>query len=67
MCIICVELIKQNMTYLEAENASKEMTLSSTNKDLKHFEELNRSLREADLDTLDKLLEEGWDEKKRST
>lgn len=62
MCIICVELIKHRLTYHEAENASKEMVVTAKDgSDTTHYEELNRSLREADLETLDKLLGEGWD------
>ena len=62
MCIICVELIKQNMTYQEAQDASKEMVLTAKPDDnTEHYEELNRSLREADLEKLGELLEESDD------
>jgi len=62
MCIVCVELVKQSITYLEAENACKEMIMSAKGEqEAEHYEDLQRSLREADIDNLDTLLEEGWD------
>ena len=62
MCIVCIELVKQSITYLEAESACKEMIMSAKEeKEVDHYEDLQRSLREADIDNLDRLLEEGWD------
>ena len=53
---------KTKTTYLEAENACKEMIMSVKEKqEAEHYEDLQRFLREADLENLDKLLEEGWD------
>ena len=60
MCIVCIELTKQTITYPEAQNGLKEMIISTKDGDkLDHYELLDRSLREADLDTLDELLGEG--------
>ena len=59
MCIICIELMKHHLTMLEAEKASNEMILTTTGTDAAHYRELNRSIREMDLETLGNVLEEG--------
>jgi len=63
MCIICSELIKQKMTFKEAENAALELTvispLSLNKKELEHAIDLLESLQDQDLERLDKTIKEG--------
>ncbi len=58
MCIVCVDLIKQQMTWFEAERNTSE--LGRTEKDREkatHYQDLHDALVEVDLDTLEKILD----------
>lgn len=56
MCLICVELIKQRMTWNEGERATLEIT--QTNPDDEHNTKLRKALKEMDLDLLAEVLNE---------
>jgi len=62
MCIICVELIKQRMTLLEAEKNIGELLWTTKREDIDdilHLLELNESIINLDTERLDKVLTEG--------
>jgi uncharacterized protein YaaN involved in tellurite resistance len=61
MCIICVELIKQQLTITEAEKNLGEMVNDNreTLEKLNHYRKLKYAVEELDIDELDKLLDEG--------
>jgi len=62
MCIICIELIKTRMTLKEAERAVMELILTSKDQDREtkeHWIKLRSALKNDDLDSLDRTLEEG--------
>jgi len=59
MCIICVELMKQRLTYREAESASREMVVTAEpQEDVSHYKELKESLESGDFDKLGEILDE---------
>ena len=61
MCMICVDLIKLNMTLKEAERASTEIvqTVKPGDDNSEHYQELNEAIKDLDLDTLSEILDEG--------
>ncbi len=60
MCMICVELIKQNMTMLEAGKASDELIVTAKpEEDTTHYKDLKESIEEMDIEKLGNVLEEG--------
>ena len=70
MCIICLELLKQKMTMIEAERAASEMVRAAwiddpkkfNYKDYNHTKKLKEALEELDLEKLDAVLKEGKEE-----
>ena len=58
MCCICVDLIKQKMTLLEAERNAREIAESGD----EHAKELYKALSEDDLEKLAELLDEEEEE-----
>ena len=57
MCLICVELIKQRMTWGEGERATSEIIRVSPQDE--HNAKLRKALKELDLELLAEVLEEG--------
>lgn len=59
MCLVCVDLIKQNMTILEADrNLSELISVAKTRRELYHYEDLQDALDELDEDILKTYLDE---------
>jgi mevalonate kinase len=56
MCLICVDLIKQKMTLPEAQRNASEMNLTRSGSD--HYAELEKAIKELDLEKLGQLLDE---------
>lgn len=63
MCIICVELIKQKMSIMEAGRNLGEMVNDKREdpKTLKHYKKLKEAIEFADWDELEELIEEGYE------
>ena len=62
--MVCIDLIKQNMTIIEAErNVGELLWTTKDSREFKHYMELDRAMRELNLEDLDKVLEEGINEK----
>lgn len=61
MCIICVELIKQRMTLLEADRNLDEVVndIKVDAQKREHYRKLKRSIDEFDIDKLDETITEG--------
>lgn len=58
MCVICVELVKNKMTVLEAERNLLELrTVPSDGKTLSHYFDLYDAIINADYETLDRVME----------
>lgn len=56
---MCADLIKQNMTILEAERNLPELIMSeSDKKKLRHYQDLNKALKELDIEILETFLNE---------
>ena len=67
MCMICVELISHRMTMFEAERASNELVATAKpEEDVSHYEKLNKSIKEMDLEVLGNVLEEGKNDNKKT-
>jgi len=60
MCMICVDLIKQRMTLVEASRNAREMNTTRAGSD--HYMELEQAIENLDLDKLAKVLDEGTQE-----
>jgi hypothetical protein len=53
MCLVCIDLVKQNMTILEADrNLSELVAFAPTKRELRHYKELKEALEELDEDIL---------------
>lgn len=53
MCIVCVDLIKQNMTVLEADrNLSELIMFAPTKQEKRHYKDLKEALSELDEEIL---------------
>ena len=63
MCIVCVDLIKQNMTISEAERNLGELVndRKETLTKLNHYDRLKEALEQLDLEEAGKILDEGED------
>lgn len=60
MCLVCVDLIKQNMTVYEAErNLGELVRTAKTSAEFNHYWELMDSLREVDVNRLSQVLDQG--------
>ena len=58
MCLVCVDLIKQNMTILEADrNLSELVEFAPTKRIKRHYEDLKEALEELDEDILKTYLD----------
>ncbi len=55
MCVICVELLKQRMSIVEAEKAIEEIRLLGSEGDKQHVEELKEALEELDFESLERI------------
>lgn len=59
MCIVCVELIKQNMTVYEAERNLGELGRTERDRKLaKHYKDLHDALYVMDIDKVNEIFEE---------
>ena len=58
--MICVDLIKQRMTLVEAQRNACEM--NTTRAGSEHYMELEQAIEEMDLDKLSRVLDEGLEE-----
>ena len=60
MCIVCIDLIKHNMTLLEAERNLDELGRTEDDKRLvAHYRALYEAIEKMDTEELGALLEEG--------
>jgi len=60
VCMVCIDLIKQSMTIIEAErNVGELLWTTKDNTEFRHYMKLSRSIKNFDLKELDEALEEG--------
>lgn len=60
MCLVCVDLIKQNMTILEAERNLDELRwVSKDSSQSRHYHDLFEAVDKMDIDKIDQLLQNG--------